>query len=261
MDVKTGWNSTLELLGWFYRLQEFTQKWLKHPNYSASRPFFKTRDKWSIVKYIVEVFRPFRYWTLLMSTRHTDSLQDIINVLIDMIDQMDGVMGALTEKKTQWTENVTFAVKFAKQILSKHYAKVTLTTGMLLSSAQILDCFQMLRSFRKWDIEMHINLADETAYSTQDQEAFLKYVENDFGARHGRLPFIQPESVLSNNLFSSAMASRSGQSSYDPYHLSNDDEEYTWQKNEAEMTPKQRNCAARSLTAAWLHLNSPPELP
>jgi hypothetical protein len=55
---------------------------------------------------------------------------------------------------------------------------VTPTTGILHISAHILDPFWKLRQFRKWDKGMDINPEDESSYSTQYQEAFLKYVEN-----------------------------------------------------------------------------------
>jgi len=56
--------------------------------------------------------------------------------------------------------------------------------GMLLISAQILDPFQKLQSFKKWDKGMDINPEDETSYTTQYQVAFLKYVENEYYAKH-----------------------------------------------------------------------------
>jgi len=31
---------------------------------------------------------------------------------------------------------------------------------------------------------MHINAEDETSYTTPYQEAFLKYVENEYSAKH-----------------------------------------------------------------------------
>jgi len=96
-----------------------------------------------------------------------------------MFDHMDGVMRALAKKKTQWQEDLFLAVKLAPQKLSKYYAEVIPTTGMLLISAHILDPFQNLRSFRKWDKGMDINLEDETSYTKQYQEAFLKYGENE----------------------------------------------------------------------------------
>jgi hypothetical protein len=57
------------------------------------------------------------------------------------------------------------------------------------------------------------------------------------------------------------MPSRSGQSSYDPYNLSSDDDEYLMPTNVAETTPGRSDRAARSLTAATLYLNSPSALP
>jgi len=80
-----------------------------------------------------------------------------------MFDHMDGVMRALAKKKTQWKEYLFFAVKCARQKLSKYYTEVTPTTGMLLISTHILDPFRKLRSFRKWDKGMDINPEDETS--------------------------------------------------------------------------------------------------
>jgi hypothetical protein len=103
-----------------------------------------------------------------------------------MFDHMDGVLRALAKKKPQWKEDLFFTVKLARQKLSQYYAEVIPTTGMLLMSAQILDPFQKLESFRKWDKGMDINPEDETSYTTQYQEAYLKYVENEHCAKHRR---------------------------------------------------------------------------
>jgi len=133
-----------------------------------------------------------------------------------MFDHLDGVMRTLARKKTQWKEDLFFAVKFARQKLSKYYTEVTPTTDMLLSMAHILDPFRKLRSFRKWDKEMDIHPEDETSYTTQYQEAFLKYVENEYCAKHRRLLVIKPDNTQNVNLNSFEMASRSHQSSHDP---------------------------------------------
>jgi hypothetical protein len=138
---------------------------------------------------------------------------------------------------------------------------VTATMGMLLMSAHILDPFHKLRSFRKWDKGMDINPEDETSYSTQYQEAFLKYVENEYCAKHRRVPVNTLQSLPSSNHISSATASRSCQSSFDPYDLSSDDEEYLTPNNVAETTPGRSDHAARLLTAPRLYLNSPPDAP
>jgi hypothetical protein len=57
------------------------------------------------------------------------------------------------------------------------------------------------------------------------------------------------------------MASRSHQSSFEPYDSSSDDEEYLTPNNGAEKTPGSCNRAARLMSAAKLYLNSPPEAP
>jgi len=194
-----------------------------------------------------------------MSKRHKVTLHHFITVSNDMFNHMDGVMRALAKKKTQWKEDLFFAVKLAWQKLSKYYAEVTATTGMLLISAHILNPFQKLRSFRMWDKGMDINPEDETLYTTQYQEAFLKYLENENCAKHRRVPVNKLETVPSSNLFLSATASGSYQSSFDPHDVSSNDEEYLTPNNVTKMTPRQSNRTARLLTAAGPFLNSPPE--
>jgi len=97
-------------------------------------------------------------------------------------------MRALAKKKTQWKPNLYITMKFALQKLSKYYTEVTSTTGMLLISAHILDPFRQSRLFWKWDMGMNINPEHETSYTTQYQEAFLKYVENEYYTKHRQLP-------------------------------------------------------------------------
>jgi hypothetical protein len=178
----------VELLERAYRLGEFTREWLKNPKYNDYWPLFITQDELTVAKYVMEVLRPFRYWTLWMSKRHTVTLHHIITVYKDVFDHMDGEMRALAKQKTQWKADLFFAVKCARQKLSEYYIEVTSTTGMLLISADILDLFQKLRSFRKWDKGMDTNPEDETSFPTKYREVLPKYVENEYTVKHSRLP-------------------------------------------------------------------------
>jgi len=209
MDVKTRWNSTLEMLELAYPLQGFTRTWLQNPKYSEYRPLFTTQDEWTIVKYIMEALRPFPYWTLWMSKRHTVTVNHVNTVYNDTFDHMYGVMWALAKQKTPWKEDLYFAVKLAQQKLSKYYAEVTPMTGMLRHSAHILDSFRKLRSFRKWDKGMDIHPDDETSYTTQYQEAYLEYVENEYCAIHRRVAVDKLRKVQTSNLVLSATPSGS----------------------------------------------------
>jgi len=139
-----------------------------------------------------------------------------------MLDHMDGVMRALVHIQTPWIEDLFFAVKLAWQKLSKYYAEVTPTRGRLLISANILDSFRKLRSFRKWEKRMDTDPENETFYTTQYQEAFLKYLENEYGAKHRRVLVKKLESLMRSKLVPSATASGSSQSSFDPDDLCRD---------------------------------------
>jgi len=196
-----------------------------------------------------------------MSNRHTVTLHHVITVYNDMFDHMDSVLRALAKNKTPWKEDLFFAVKLARQKLSKCYAEVSPTTGMLLISAHILDPFRKLRSFRKWHKGTDIYPEDETSYTTQYQDAFLKNVENEYCAKLRRVLVKKQKSFPSSYLIHSATASGSCQSSFNPYDLSSNDEEYLMPNNVAETTPGRCDHAARLLTATRLYFNSPSEAP
>jgi len=83
-----------------------------------------------------------------MSKRPTVTLHHLITVYNDMSDHIDGVMRALARKMTPWKNELYFAVKLARQTLSKCYADVTSSMAMLLISAHILHPFRKLGSFR-----------------------------------------------------------------------------------------------------------------
>jgi len=84
-------------------------------------------------------------------------------------------------------------------------------------------------------------------------------VDNEYCAKHSQFWLIQPKSVRRNNCFPFATASGSVQCSLDAYDMSSDDEDYWVPKNVTQSTPGWRDCAARLLTAARLHLISLPE--
>jgi len=86
-------------------------------------------------------------------------------------------------------------------------------------------------------------------------------VEHEYCANHRRWPVTKIKNTPNINFTSSAMASSSGKSSYNPYDLSSDDDEYLMPTNVVQTTPGRSDRAACSLTAARLYLNSPPQLP
>jgi len=210
MDVKTRWNSTLEMLECTYRLRKFTREWLNNQKYYDYRPLFTAQDEWTVVKYVMVVSRAFRYWTVWMSKWYTVTLHHVITVYNDMFDLMDGVMRAFPKTKTQRMADWFFAVKCARQKLSKYYTAVTLTTGMLLIAAHWIDPFRKVRLFREWHKGMDIHAKDEPSYATQYQEAFLKYVGNEYCTKHRRLPVTNSKYTLFNSLNFFQFASRSG---------------------------------------------------
>jgi len=201
MDLKTFWIFSLQLFERAYQLREFTHEWLKHLKYTDYQRIFTTHNNWTIVKYIMEVSWPFRYWTLWVTKRHWVTLHHVIAFYNDIFHHTEGIMRALGKKTTQWKEDLYLAVKFARQKISRYYVEVTPTTGMLLNSAHIPARFWKLLSFQKWGKGMDINPEDETSYTTQYRDAVVRYVENNHCAKHRRMCVITSEMGPGSILF------------------------------------------------------------
>jgi len=261
IDVKTWWNLTLQMLAPTYRLWEFTHQWVMNSNTSDYWPLFWNQHEWTMLKYVMKDFRPFRYWTLWMSKKHMVTLHYVITVYNDMLNHMDGIMRGLYKKKTQWKEHLYFSVKLACQKRSKYHAEVPPITGVCLIPAHMLDSFRKLWLFSEWNMELNNNPEGRTSYTTQYHERYMNHAENEYWAKHRCFLIIKHGTVLSNNLLSSEMGSRSGQSCYNPYDLSSNDEKYWMRKNVAETMPRWSNIPAHLVTAARPYLNLVTEVP
>jgi hypothetical protein len=110
--------------------------------------------------------------------------------------------------------------------LLKYYTEVTPMIGILLISAYILDFFRTLQSLKKWNKGINIIPGDERFYTTQYMEDFVKHAKNEYCAKLRCLQVIKPEDIPNANVVTSVIASRSGQSCYDPCDLSSDDDKY-----------------------------------
>jgi len=216
MDVKTRWNSIQVMLEHAYRLPESPREWFQNPKSSDYWPLFTTEDQWTIVKFVIEVLRPFWYWTLWMSKRHTVTLHHVITVYNDRFDHLDTVKRALANKKTQWKEDLFCAVKLPRQKQSNYYAEVIPMKAMLLIPAHIPGPFETLRSFRKWVNGIDNDPKDGTSYTMQYHEASLRNIGNEQSAKHRYVPDNKHNRLLSSFLIPSTIASRSCKTSFDP---------------------------------------------
>ena len=188
-----------------------------------------------------------------MSKRHTVTLHHMITVYNDMFNQMDGVMQALANKKPECKEDMFCAVKLARPELPMYYDDLNPMTAVLVISAHIINVCRQSQSFRKRDMAIDGHPEDQTSYNAQWKEAFLKYVVHEQCAKHRRVPVNDLEYVPHRNIVPSGMASGSGQSLFESYDLSRDDEEYLTPDNVAETTTGQSDGAACLLTATRLY--------
>jgi len=100
-------------------------------------------------------------------------------------DQLYGCrFASLAHRTTLSNEDLYFAVTFTGQNVSKYYAEVTQTTGMLLIPVHILNFFQKSESFWMWDKGINTNPRNETSYTAEYKQAFMQNVEHEYCEKH-----------------------------------------------------------------------------
>lgn len=192
LDVKTRWNSTHDMIARMYRLKMYQKPWLaKFPelNYLCV-----TNDEWRAMEYVLSVMEPFKYWTLVLSQRHSPSIHQIVAIYDNVFNHFDAMLAALHVKSLPWKKEIHRAVGAAKFKLSLYYAKVVPKTQLLLLLAVMLDPFQKCSLFHQWDLDHE---ADKTPiWQTEDdssgagpppggyklsyQQTFLDYFEANY---------------------------------------------------------------------------------
>jgi len=226
VDVKTWWNSRMELLERADWLREFTCKWLKHSKFSDCRSLYTTQDAWTIVMYIMEMLMPFRYWTLWMSKRHTVALHHVTTIFNDMFDHLDGVLRAPAKKKTQRKDDLYFAVKFARQSCPNTLLKSLQRRVRFLFQHIFLilfrSCNRLGNGTREWlsILRMRLLILPNT------MRHFWSMWRTNTAPNIRCLSVTTHYKLQSNDFIHSAMPSQSGQSSCDPYDMSSGDKEY-----------------------------------
>lgn len=151
LDVKTRWSSTLTMLERSYRLRWYTRKFLEQDDYSNFRGLYLTDQEWKVVEYLMEILRPFRYWTMWMSMRRQITLHRVLYLYDDMLNHIDSVLKVLKNKKYFWKCQMHDAMRAARNKLKQYYEKITPAHGQLLVIAAFLDPYRRGRLFKIWD--------------------------------------------------------------------------------------------------------------
>jgi len=128
-NVKTRWNSTLNMLERCVRLQEFTKDWLQ--TYAKFRPLWSTPDEWRQIEYILEVLQPIRFWTLWMSKTRGVTIHRVFQVYQDIFDHWKMQISKLERKRMQWKVDICEGLVKAKLKAASYYGKTESPRGLL----------------------------------------------------------------------------------------------------------------------------------
>ena len=111
-DVKTRWNSPLNMLERSLRLREFTKDWLQ--TYAQFTPLWSTPEESRQIEYILEVLQPIRFCTLWMSKTCGVTIHWVFQAYQDIFDHLEMQISQLERKRMQWKVDIREGLVKAK---------------------------------------------------------------------------------------------------------------------------------------------------
>jgi len=164
-DVKTRWNSTLNMLERSVRLQEFTKDWLQ--TYAEFTPLWLTPEEWRQIEYILEVLQPIRFWTLWMSKTGGVTIHRGFQVYQDIFDHLEIQICRLERKRMQWNVDIREGIVKAKLKAASYYGKTESRRGLQFGIGTCLNPYCKLNVFREGDPDASGEIEYEKSYKKE----------------------------------------------------------------------------------------------
>jgi len=144
-DVKTRWNSTLNILERSVRLREFTKDWLQ--TYAEFTPLWSTPEDWRQIEYILEVLQPIRFWTLWRSKTRGVTIHRVFQVYQDIFDHLETQISNLERKRMLWKVDIREGLVKAQLKAASYYCKTESPRGLLFGIGTCLNPYCKLNLF------------------------------------------------------------------------------------------------------------------
>ena len=178
-----------------------------------------------------------------MSKRQDFTLHKVLRIYGNMFDHFEDFMKRLRAKEADFKQDLLRALEAATAKLKEYYAKVTPRVGTLLLMATMLDPYQKLSPFKKWDRAEGNDDTEPSSFKQQHRKLFLEYFETHY------LPAIEnhPPGPLASQ---QAHASNTPQNTtFNRKKLRRDDSDSENDNSERSVEPEQRRYDERhSLT-------------
>jgi len=181
-DIKTQWNSTLNMLERFVPLREFTKDLLQ--TYGEFTPLWSTPEDWRQIEYILKVLQPIQFWTLWMSKTRGVTIYRLFQVYQDIIDYLEMQICKLEWKWMQWKVDIREGRVKAKLKAASYYGKRESPRGLLFSIGTCLNLYCTLNLLREWDHDA----SGDTEYEKSYKKKFLAYYDLYYAPINNQVP-------------------------------------------------------------------------
>jgi len=181
-DIKTRWNSTLNMLERSVRLRELTNDWLQ--TYAEFTPVWSTPEEWRQTEYGFEVLQQIRFGTLLMLKTRGATIHRVLQVYQDIFDHLQMQISKLEWMRRQWKVDISEGLVKAKLKAASYYGKTESRRGLLFGIGTCLNPYCKGNLFREWDLDA----SGETEYEKSYQKEFIAYYDLYYAPINNQAP-------------------------------------------------------------------------
>jgi len=179
MDVSTRWDSTGTMMIRAQRLRPAIDRFcIKYP---AARPYMLSELDWKQIGYLIDLVRPFAFFTATMGRTKSITLPYALQVYDEMFERLVECRRRLIPKvaRKPWVQKLIDGIDSAEDKLMKYYNKTYTNLGSVYAIGAILNPGQKLDAFDekycwldfkkknwKFEFEDHLHTLYRQNYST-----------------------------------------------------------------------------------------------
>ena len=141
-DVKTWWNSTVDMLMHAIYMRRFIEAFLDQESQNNNQKLKKLcldQAEWKQVHYAISILRPFQAWTLVLGQTQGTTIHLAFLVYNELFNHLEDQLDKIKKKRNfQWALEFTKAIEQGIAVLKKWYQKMDEPTCIHYNLATIL---------------------------------------------------------------------------------------------------------------------------
>jgi hypothetical protein len=179
-DVRTRWNSTVQMLQRAIRLRYAIRDWLKEEKYREFRHLYPTTEEWEQIEYLITILAPFLSMTNVVSTSNSVTISFAFIIYNAIFTRLENIQKLLRRKKNPWKLALIDLIEPALNKLRKYYSLTTTHEKALMMNLGLV-CHPSMKMIIYQREEWQPEDDDDEDWWVVYKEEFLRFYRDNYG--------------------------------------------------------------------------------